>query len=124
MLAAMDVMPVSETLPETYRRVLDRVADLDAAGFRREADLVRRDAIRAYSGRWNERTARRVDQLLDHALRVLDGRERPRLAHRSRPASIANWLALAPLRTRSRLARMTRGRMRRHPGIPAEQPSV
>lgn len=121
----MDTMPVSEMLPETYRQVLDRVADLEAAGYRTEADLVRRDAITAYSRRWNLRTARRVDQLLEHAERVLDGRERARTVHRSRPMTIASWLTLAPFRTRSRLAaRINRRRGQRQPAIPARQPSA
>ena len=56
----VDAPSVAEMLPESYRRVLDRVADLEIAGFRYEADLVRRDAIAAYSGRWNARTSTRL----------------------------------------------------------------
>jgi hypothetical protein len=61
---------VAETLPDTYRLVLDRIADLETAGFRREADLVRSDAITAYSRRWNEGTARRLERLATRADRV------------------------------------------------------
>ena len=104
MLVPMDAPSVAETLPETYRRVLDRVADLEAAGHRREADLVRSDAISAYSRRWNEGTAGRLDRLADRAERVLDGRERPRARYRSRRAGAAFWLADTPRRLRTRFA--------------------
>jgi len=63
--------PVAETLPEQYRAVLDRVAELESSGQRRAADQVRRDAIRAYSRAWNVRTAKRLDTLAQRADRLL-----------------------------------------------------
>ena len=83
---------VAETLPDTYRRVLDRVADLEAAGHRREADLIRGDATAAYSRTWNIRTSHRLDRLAARAERVLAGRDLPRLRHRSRRAAAAYWV--------------------------------
>jgi hypothetical protein len=74
----MDAPPVAESLPESYRLVLDRVAELEAAGHRREADLLRRDAIAAYSRRWDDRAAQRLERLTGRAERVLTGRDRPR----------------------------------------------
>jgi hypothetical protein len=125
MLARMDAPSVAETLPETYRHVLDRVADLETAGHRREADLVRRDAIAAYSRRWNQRAAVRLERLTGRAERVLDGRERARAPYRSRRASVAIWLAYAPARLRSRLAaRAARRRAGRSGGLPLEQPTA
>jgi hypothetical protein len=103
MLPTMDVAPVSETLPETYRRVLDRVADLETAGYRREADLVRRDAIAAYSRRWNQRTATRLERLAERATRVVAGQDRARLAPSASRPAVVGWLAIAPNRARGRL---------------------
>lgn len=114
---------VSETLPETYRLVLDRIAALDTAGHRREADLVRTDAIMAYSRRWNDRTARRLDRLVTRAERVLDGRERPRQRARSRRSEALRWLTFVPARTRRRIADARAGRAG-HPGVPAERPTA
>ena len=96
MLADVDAPSIAETLPETYRRVLDRIADLDVAGYRREADLVRRDAIRAYARRWNGHTATQLDRLAERAERVLGGRDRARSRHRTRRGAVLAWLALAP----------------------------
>lgn len=104
MLAAMDIVPVSETLPETYRHVLGRVADLEVAGYRREADLVRREAIAAYSRRWNQRAAARLEHLTERADRVLDGRDRARASYRSHRSAIAIWLDVASARARGHLA--------------------
>jgi hypothetical protein len=112
MLVAMDAPSVAESLPETYRHVLDRIADLETAGFRREADLVRRDAITAYSKRWNQRCAVRLTNLATRADRVLAGRERPRMPRGSRRASLGIWFALAPARARHRLARRRLARRR------------
>jgi hypothetical protein len=92
--------PVSELLPETYRRVLDRIADLEAAGHRLEADLLRRDAIAAYSARWNERAARRLVRLAARAERVLDGHDRPRRTDSRGRAGLARWLPLGTPRAR------------------------
>jgi hypothetical protein len=124
MLRRMDGPSVAETLPETYRRVLDRVADLEAAGYRREADLVRRDAIIAYSRVWNPRTSIRLDRLTDRAERVLDGRERPRVPDRSGRASFAIWLAFAPARARRNVVARVARRRTRESGMTLERPTT
>ncbi|HYL40986.1 MAG TPA: hypothetical protein VET90_06740, partial [Candidatus Binatus sp.] len=115
---------VAETLPERYRAVLDRVADLEAAGHRREADLVRAEATRAYSRRWNHKTAARLDRLADRAARVLDGRDRPRRAGRSRRPTLAVWFALAPATARGRLAAWQARRRADRRKQPLEQPTA
>jgi len=80
----MDTPSVAESLPELYRAVLDRVADLETAAHRTEASLVRHDAITAYSRRWNSQTARRLSELAERADRVLSGRDRARLRQEGR----------------------------------------
>lgn len=105
----MDAPSIAETLPETYRRVLDRVADLETAGHRREADLVRRDAIAAYSRRWNARASRGLERLADRAERVLDGRAHARDGRTNPRTAAGRWLSLAPLRIRRRVAALARG---------------
>lgn len=107
MLASMDApvvadVPVAETLPEQYRRLLDRVAELEAAGHRSEADRIRADGIRAYSKRWNQRTANRLARLIDRADRVLDGRERARAPYRPSRLALVARLVAAPFRLRRR----------------------
>ena len=66
----MDHAPIAEWLPERYRQVLDRIADLEASGRHADADRIRRSAIRAYSRRWNERTAERLESLANEAARI------------------------------------------------------
>jgi len=70
-LPSVDHQPIAEWLPERYRNVLDRISDLEAGGRHREADRVRRAAIRAYSRRWNEGTAARLDRLAADAQRII-----------------------------------------------------
>ena len=84
MLGGVDVVPLAESLPELYRAVLDRVADLELAGHRLEGTLVRSDAITAYSRGWNGQTARRLGDLADRAERVLAGRDRARVRNEGR----------------------------------------
>lgn len=54
---------VAEDLPELYRAILDRVAELERAGLRRDAGQVRATATQVYSSAWDE-TARRMLLLL------------------------------------------------------------
>jgi len=69
--AGVDHAPIAEWLPERYRNVLDRIADLEAAGRHPDADRIRRAAIREYSRRWNVRTAERLDRLAAEASRIV-----------------------------------------------------
>jgi hypothetical protein len=77
---------VAHELPELYRAVLERVASLEQTGHRREAELIRREAIAAYSRAWDDAAHRRIDQLRVRAERVLVGQERPRVERPTRPA--------------------------------------
>ena len=70
-LPSVDHAPIAEWLPERYRNVLDRIADLEAANRHDDADRIRRSAIREYSRRWNLRTAERLDRLAAEAARIV-----------------------------------------------------
>ena len=63
MLEEMDHNP-AEDLPTLYRAVLDRVGELEASGDRVMARRVRAQAIRIYSRTWDERSRRRLQNLL------------------------------------------------------------
>jgi hypothetical protein len=99
----VDTPPIAESFPERYRRVLDRISELEAAGRHHEGDDVRRDAIRAYSRRWNEQTARRLDSLADRAQRLLDTPPRPRSGRRSGVMTLALISVRAPRRAVARV---------------------
>jgi hypothetical protein len=106
----VDVQPIAESFPERYRRVLDRVADLEAAGRHPEADRVRRDVIRAYSGAWTVKSANRIDLLAgraDHLLRTPPPARTRR--HRSGVATLALVALRAPRRTVARMRADRRG---------------
>jgi hypothetical protein len=73
----------AEVLPALYRAILDRVAQLEQLGERREAALVRTEATRIYSASWDEAGRRRLTALIRRVDRVIAGEERPR-AERAR----------------------------------------
>ena len=75
----MEPNSAAEELPGVYRAVLDRVAQLEAAGTRDLANAVRADAIRIYSRAWDERAKRQLEALLrrthsQHARQRVTGR--------------------------------------------------
>jgi hypothetical protein len=74
----MDGQSIAHDLPELYRAVLERVALLERQGARREAAMVRSDAIRAYSLRWDDTAKRRMTALVARGDRVLAGADRAR----------------------------------------------
>jgi hypothetical protein len=84
-----DALPVEGTspaheLPELYRAVLERISSLEQSGHRREGDLIRREAITAYSRAWDDAARRRLEHLRIRAERVLGGQERPRIERGTR----------------------------------------
>lgn len=93
MLLDVEGTSVAHELPELYRAVLERVGSLEIGGHRREGELIRREAVAAYSRAWDERARRRLTQLRVRAERVLQGQERPRVDQASgaivRPGSAA-----------------------------------
>lgn len=60
----MDPKSASDELPELYRALLDRVAQLDAAGQRSAGLRLRRESTRIYSRAWDERARRGLQELL------------------------------------------------------------
>jgi hypothetical protein len=65
------VVTLAEDLPEIYRAILDRVADLERIGARGDAGRIRVRATDAYSNAWNEAARRQLLRLLAHAQRGL-----------------------------------------------------
>ena len=63
----MGSMSPAEELPGLYLAILQRVAELEAAGRRREAGRVRRAATKAYSRAWDERARHSLLELLRDA---------------------------------------------------------
>lgn len=74
----MDESSVAHELPELYREVLDRIASVERLGHRREAELLRDEAIKVYSGSWNDGAMKAMRSLRMRAERVRDGSDRPR----------------------------------------------
>ena len=56
----MEPKSAAEELPALYRAVLDRVAELEAAGERDLANRVRAEATRIYSRAWDDRARREL----------------------------------------------------------------
>ena len=63
----MDPKSAAEELPDLYRAVLDRIAQIDAAGQRSTGYRIRSEAIRIYSRAWDDRARRRLQELLRQA---------------------------------------------------------
>jgi hypothetical protein len=75
---AEPVSTLAEDLPELYRAILDRVAELERIGARPIAGRIRADATRAYSDAWDESARRLLLGLLARADRSLATGERSR----------------------------------------------
>lgn len=67
----MDESSPAVELPGLYRSVLDGIARLERLGERPSAARIRRDAIAAYSGRWDDRGRRRMQRLVHDCDRLL-----------------------------------------------------
>jgi hypothetical protein len=63
-LRAMDPKSAAEDLPALYRAILDRIAQIDAAGERSVGYRIRAEATRIYSRAWDERARRGLEALL------------------------------------------------------------
>ena len=60
----MDPKTAAEELPELYRALLDRIAQIDAAGQRSLGYRIRAEATRIYSRAWDDRARRGLEDLL------------------------------------------------------------
>lgn len=60
----MEQKAAAEELPALYRAILDRIAQIDAAGHRSLAYRIRTDATRIYSRAWDDRARRDLQSLL------------------------------------------------------------
>ena len=60
----MDPKSAAEELPALYRAVLDRIAQIDAAGRRSVGYRLRVEATRIYSRAWDDRARRGLEALL------------------------------------------------------------
>lgn len=89
-LRSVDDHTPAEELPSLYRAVLDTVTALEHLGDRVFALWVRREALRTYSTRWDERgrgELRQLDRMArDRLAGVPDPGTRPSLTTRTGPA--------------------------------------
>lgn len=67
-LRAMEPKSAAEELPALYRAVLDRIAQIDAAGQRSVGYRIRVEATRIYSRAWDDRARRGLEALLREAV--------------------------------------------------------
>ena len=68
--------PTAEEHPAVYRSILDRVAELERVGQRREALRVRTTAIEIYSSGWDQSSLARLVELRERADREIARRRR------------------------------------------------
>lgn len=85
----MDPKSAAEELPDLYRAVLDRIAQIDAAGQRSAGYRIRSEAIRIYSRAWDDRARRRLQELLRQAGDKETVRSRPVRGTSRRRAPVA-----------------------------------
>ena len=69
---------LAEDLPELYRAILDRVAELERVGERFDAGRIRVSATAAYSNAWDAAARRQLTGLLARADRKLSAPTRGR----------------------------------------------
>ena len=85
----MDPKTAAEELPELYRALLDRIAQIDAAGQRSLGYRIRSEATRIYSRAWDDRARRGLEDLLRQSAEKSSVRRQlhPRSNRRSAPVS-------------------------------------
>jgi hypothetical protein len=67
---------IAEALPRVYRRVLDAVEALERSAGRAEATRLRHQAIAVYSGAWDAKSLRRLEEIATRAELAARDRER------------------------------------------------
>jgi hypothetical protein len=83
----MDPKSAAEELPALYRALLDRIAQIDAAGERSRGYKIRTEATRIYSRAWDDRARRGLEALLRQAMDkgIVNRRAVRRTTQRSAP---------------------------------------
>jgi hypothetical protein len=85
----MDPKTVAEELPELYRALLDRIAQIDAAGERALGYRIRAEATRIYSRAWDDRARRGLEALLRQSAERRTMKRQPQLRSHRRSAPVA-----------------------------------
>ena len=85
----MDPKTAAEELPELYRALLDRIAQIDAAGHRPLAYRIRAKATRIYSRAWDDRARRGLEELLRQTAEKSTVRRQPLRGSHRRSAPVA-----------------------------------
>ena len=85
----MDSKTAAEELPELYRALLDRIAQIDAAGHRQLAYRIRAKATQIYSRAWDERARRGLEELLRQTAEKSTARRQPLRGSHRRSAPVA-----------------------------------
>ena len=85
----MDPKTAAEELPELYRALLDRIAQIDAAGHRSLGYRIRAEATRIYSRAWDDRARRGLEELLRQSAEKSPARRQPLRGSHRRSAPVA-----------------------------------
>ena len=85
----MDPKTAAEELPELYRALLDRIAQIDAAGQRSLGYRIRAEATRIYSRAWDDRARRGLESLLRQTAEKSSVRRHPHPRSHRRSAPVA-----------------------------------
>jgi hypothetical protein len=85
----MDPKTAAEELPELYRALLDRIAQIDAAGHRSLGYRIRSEATRIYSRAWDDRARRGLEDLLRQTAEKRSVRRQIRPGSQRRSARVA-----------------------------------
>jgi hypothetical protein len=85
----MDPKTAAEELPELYRALLDRIAQIDAAGQRSLGYRIRAEATRIYSRAWDDRARRGLEALLRQTAEKSSVRRQPQPRSHRRSAPVA-----------------------------------
>jgi hypothetical protein len=85
----MDPKTAAEELPELYRALLDRIAQIDAAGHRSVGYRIRAEATRIYSRAWDDRARRGLEDLLRQSAEKSPARRQPLRGSNRRSAPVA-----------------------------------
>ena len=85
----MDPKTAAEELPELYRALLDRIAQIDASGQRTLGYRIRTEATRIYSRAWDDRSRRGLENLLRQTAEKSSVRQQLQASSNRRSAPVA-----------------------------------